>query len=141
MKIRHEHIREALTAWALYPGGRKTPAAAITEAYFAMGLTAPVLYSDDHLDALSRNTQKIFRWAESDSPAAAEKINQLLPAIERSMPPLLLARMRSYYSATFRELISRKERIDSDVEALFGAMIALSDQITNGGPAGNALVH
>ena len=57
------------------------------------------------------------------------------------MPPLLLARMRSYYSATFRELISRKERIDSDVEALFGAMIALSDRITNGGPAGNTQVH
>lgn len=34
MKIRHELIREALNAWALYPGGRKTPAAAIVEAYF-----------------------------------------------------------------------------------------------------------
>lgn len=25
MKIRHERIREAMNAWALYPGGRKTP--------------------------------------------------------------------------------------------------------------------
>jgi hypothetical protein len=38
MKIRHELIREALNAWALYPGGRKTPTAAIVDAYFSMGM-------------------------------------------------------------------------------------------------------
>ncbi|HGY4818900.1 TPA: toxin YdaT family protein [Klebsiella aerogenes] len=141
MKIRHEHIREALNAWALYPGGRKTPVFAITEAYFSMGLQTLELFDDSHPNALSRNTQKIFRWVESDSPAAVEKIQILLPAIERAMPPLLLAKMRSYYSVTFRELVSRKERIDNEVEALFGAMIALSDRITSSGPAGNALVH
>ena len=32
MKIKHERIREALNAWALYPGGRKTPVAAIVDA-------------------------------------------------------------------------------------------------------------
>lgn len=141
MKIRHERLREALNAWALYPGGRKTPVSAIVDAYFALGMTTPELYDESHPDALSRNIQKIYRWVESDSPAAVEKIAQLLPAIELAMPPLLLARVRSYYSDTFRDLISRKERIDSEVEALFGAMLAMSERIAGGGSSGNALIH
>ena len=57
------------------------------------------------------------------------------------MPPLLLARVRSYYSATFRELLHRKQRVDDEMEALFGAMIAISDRIADGGPSGNTLIH
>lgn len=78
MKIRHERIREAMNAWALYPGGRKTPVSAIVDAYFSLGMTAPELYDESHPDALSRNIQKIYRWVESDSPASIEKIAQLL---------------------------------------------------------------
>ncbi|MXF49975.1 Rha family transcriptional regulator [Raoultella sp. Lac2] len=141
MKIRHERIREAMNAWALYPGGRKTPVSAIVAAYFALGMKSPELYDEGHPDALSRNIQKIYRWVEGDSAASVEKINQLLPAIEYAMPPILLARMRSYYSDTFRELLSRKERIDNEVEALFGAMIALSSRVAGGGSSGNALIH
>lgn len=141
MKIRHERIREAMNAWALYPGGRKTPVSAIVDAYFSLGMTAPELYDESHPDALSRNIQKIYRWVESDSPASIEKIAQLLPAIERAMPPLLLARVRSYYSETFRELLHRKQRVDEEMEALFGAMIAISDRIADGGPSGNTLIH
>ncbi|MGU5885577.1 toxin YdaT family protein [Klebsiella pneumoniae] len=141
MKIRHERIREAMSAWALYPGGRKTPVAAIVDAYFALGMTTPPLYDESHHDAQSRNIQKIYRWVESDSPAAVEKIAQLLPAIERAMPPLLLARMRSHSSDTFRELLERKQRVDDEMEALFGAMIAMSDRISGGGSSGNALSH
>ena len=141
MKIRHERIREAMNAWALYPGGRKTPVSAIVAAYFALGMTAPDLYDESHPDALGRNVQKIYRWVESDSAASVEKIAQLLPAIEQAMPPLLLARMRSYYSATFRELLQRKQRVDDEMEALFGAMIAMSGRIAGGGPSGNTLTH
>lgn len=141
MKIRHERIREAMNAWALYPGGRKTPVSAIVDAYFSMGMTTPELYDESHPDAMSRNIQKIYRWVASDSPASIEKIAQLLPAIERAMPPLLLARVRSYYSATFRELLHRKQRVDDEMEALFGAMIAISDRIADGGSSGNTLIH
>ena len=140
MKIKHERIREALNAWALYPGGRKTPVAAIVDAYFALGMTTPELYDESHPNSLSLNVQKIYRWVESDSPASIEKIAQLLPAIERAMPPLL-ARVRSYYSETFRELLHRKQRVDDEMEALFGAMIAISDRIADGGPSGNTLIH
>lgn len=57
------------------------------------------------------------------------------------MPVFLQARMRSHSSATCRDLVQRKERIDREVEALFGAMIALSDRADGGGPAGNIMVH
>jgi Protein of unknown function (DUF1019). len=148
MKIKHEQIREAVMAWSelpvrpsMKPGGRKTPAAQISEAYFSLGLTSPLLHDDSHPDALARNTQKIFRWLEGDTSVAKAKIKKLLPAIEKAMPALLLAKMRSYNSETFRELIACKERIDSEVDALFGAMIALSERANDSGPAGNTVVH
>lgn len=90
MKIKHEHIRMAMNAWAR-PDGEKVPAAGITQAYFELGMTFPELYDDSHPEALARNTQKIFRWVEKDTPDAVEKIQALLPAIEKAMPPLLVA--------------------------------------------------
>ncbi|EOK2605622.1 toxin YdaT family protein, partial [Escherichia coli] len=103
MKIKHEHIRMAMNAWA-HPDGEKVPAAKITKAHFELGMTFPELYDDSHPEALARNTQKIFRWVEKDTPDAVKKIQALLPAIEKAMPPLLVARMRSHSSAYFREL-------------------------------------
>ena len=75
MKIKHEHIRMAMNAWA-HPDGEKVPAAKITKAYFELGMTFPELYDDSHPEALARNTQKIFRWVEKDTPDAVEKIAQ-----------------------------------------------------------------
>ncbi|HFV8254112.1 TPA: toxin YdaT family protein, partial [Escherichia coli] len=110
MKIKHEHIRMAMNAWAR-PDGEKVPAAEITRVYFELGMTFPELYDDSHPEALARNTQKIFRWVEKDTPDAVEKIQALLPAIEKAMPPLLVARMRSHSSAYFRELLETRERL------------------------------
>ncbi|HBP9027798.1 TPA: Rha family transcriptional regulator, partial [Escherichia coli] len=53
MKIKHEHIRMAMNAWA-HPDGEKVPAAEITQAYFELGLTFPELYDDSHPEALGR---------------------------------------------------------------------------------------
>lgn len=86
MKIKHEHIRMAMNAWA-HPDGEKVPAAKITKAYFELGMTFPELYDDSHPEALARNTQKIFRWLDKDTPDAVEKMQALLPAIEKAMPP------------------------------------------------------
>lgn len=72
MKIKHEHIRMAMNAWA-HPDGEKVPAAKITKAYFELGMTFPELYDDSHPEALARNTQKIFRWLDKDTPDAVEK--------------------------------------------------------------------
>ncbi|EEC7238956.1 Rha family transcriptional regulator, partial [Escherichia coli] len=47
MKIKHEHIRMAINAWA-YPDGEKVPAAEIARTYFELGMTFPELYDDSH---------------------------------------------------------------------------------------------
>ncbi|EPF4170193.1 toxin YdaT family protein [Escherichia albertii] len=133
MKIKHEHIRMVMNAWA-HPDGEKVPAAEITRAYFELGMTFPELYDDSHPEALARNTQKIFRWVEKDTPDAVKKIQALLPAIEKAMPPLLVARMRSHSSAYFRERLVR------DADDFIAVAIAGFNQINRGGPAGNAVV-
>ncbi|MDU5473990.1 MULTISPECIES: toxin YdaT family protein [unclassified Pantoea] len=138
MKIKHQHIREALLAWARAADGRKVAANAIADAYFRLGMSG-LLYSSDHPRAQSNNVQRIFRWAESDSLASQRKLQALLPAIEKAMPIFLVARMRSHSSEACRDLILRKARIDSEMEAMIGAIIALSDRVDGSGPAGNFL--
>ncbi|EFI8707976.1 Rha family transcriptional regulator [Escherichia coli] len=141
MKIKHEHIRMAMNAWA-HPDGEKVPAAKITKAYFELEMTFPELYDDSHPEAMARNTQKIFRWVEKDTPDAVKKIQALLPAIEKAMPPPLVARMRSHSSAYFRELVETKERLVKDIDDFVASAIVLFDQMNRGGPAGNTLaVH
>ncbi|EEU3716948.1 Rha family transcriptional regulator [Escherichia coli] len=141
MKIKHEHIRMAMNAWA-HPDGEKVPAAKITKAYFELGMTFPELYDDSHPEAMARNTQKIFRWVEKDTPDAVKKIQALLPAIEKAMPPPLVAGMRSHSSAYFRELVETKERLVKDIDDFVASAIVLFDQMNRGGPAGNTLaVH
>lgn len=141
MKIKHEHIREALLAWAGGAGAEKVPAGKIADAWFGLKLTGLNLYRDDHPNALGLNTQKIYRWAKSDSLASQRKLQLLLPAIEKAMPVYLLARMRSYSSDRYRELLYRKQRVDDEMEALFGAMMAISERADGSGPAGNTLIH
>jgi len=62
---------------------KKVPAAGITQAYFELGMTFPELYDDSHPEALARNTQKIFRWVEKDTPDAVEKIQALYQRSKR----------------------------------------------------------
>lgn len=141
MKIKHEHIREALIAWADGAKGEKVPAGEIADAWFALNLSGLDLHGSDNPEALSRNTQKIYRWAKSDSRDSKQKMQRLLPAIEKAMPVFLLAQMRSHSSDYYREMLHRKQRVDDEMEALFGAMIAISDRIADGGSSGNTLIH
>ncbi|EFJ4038442.1 Rha family transcriptional regulator [Escherichia coli] len=139
MKIKHEHIRMAMNVWA-HPDGEKVPAAKITKAYFELGMTFPELYDDSHPEALARNTQKIFRWLDKDTPDAVEKMQALLPAIEKAMPPLLVARMRSHSSEYYREIVERRDLLVKDVDDFVASAVVLYDQMNRGGPAGNAVV-
>ncbi|EFI4243332.1 Rha family transcriptional regulator [Escherichia coli] len=139
MKIKHEHIRMAMNAWA-YPDGEKVPAAEIARTYFELGMTFPELYDDSHPEALARNTQKIFRWVEKDTPDAVEKIQALLPAIEKAMPPLLVARMRSHSSEYYREIVERRDRLVKDVDDFVAVAIAWGTLTNSGGQSGNAVV-
>ncbi|EHM4464104.1 Rha family transcriptional regulator [Escherichia coli] len=139
MKIKHEHIRMAMNAWA-HPDGEKVPAAEIARTYFELGMTYPELYDDSHPDALGLNTQKIFRWVKKDTPDAVEKLQALLPAIEKAMPPVLVARMRSHSSEYYREIVERRDRLVKDVDDFVALAVVLYDQVNRGGPAGNAVV-
>ncbi|EKD0764496.1 Rha family transcriptional regulator [Escherichia coli] len=139
MKIKHEHIRMAMNAWA-HPDGEKVPAAEITRAYFELGMTFPELYDDTHPGALGLNTQKIFRWVKKDTPDAVEKIQALLPAIEKAMPPLLVARMRSHSSEYYREIVERRDRLVKDVDDFVAVAIAWGTLTNSGGQPGNAVV-
>ncbi|ENB4960389.1 Rha family transcriptional regulator [Escherichia coli] len=139
MKIKHEHIRMAMNAWA-HPDGEKVPAAKITKAYFELGMTFPELHDDSKHNALYLNTQKIFRWLKKDTPDAVEKIQALLPAIEKAMPPPLVARMRSHSSEYHREIVERRDRLVKDIDEFVASAIVLFDQMNRGGPAGNAVV-
>lgn len=139
MKIKHEHIRMAMNAWA-HPDGEKVPAAEITRVYFELGMTFPELHDDSKHNALYLNTQKIFRWLKKDTPDAVEKIQALLPAIEKAMPPPLVARMRSHSSAYFRELVETHERLVRDADELVAVVIAGFNQMNRGSPAGNIVV-
>ncbi|UMR98448.1 toxin YdaT family protein [Escherichia coli] len=139
MKIKHEHIRMAMNAWA-YPDGEKVPAAAIARAYFELGMTYPELHNDDRHNALYLNTQKIFRWLDKDTPDAVEKIQALLPAIEKAMPPLLVARMRSHSSEYYRDIVERRDRLVKDVDDFVAAAIAWGTMTNSGGQPGNAVV-
>lgn len=129
----------AMNAWA-YPDGEKVPAAEIARTYFELGMTFPELYDDTHPGALGLNTQKIFRWVKKDTPDAVEKIQALLPAIEKAMPPLLVARMRSHSSEYYREIVERRDRLVKDVDDFVASAVVLYDQMNRGGPAGNAVV-
>uniref|UniRef100_UPI001BFFDEAC toxin YdaT family protein n=1 Tax=Escherichia coli TaxID=562 RepID=UPI001BFFDEAC len=87
-----------------------------------------------------RNTQKIFRWLDKDTPDAVEKMQALLPAIEKAMPPLLVARMRSHSSEYYREIVERRDRLVKDVDDFVAAAIAWGTLPNSGGQHGNAVV-
>ena len=81
------------------------------------------------------------RSTRKESSAASDVYKrQLLPAIEKAMPPLLVARMRSHSSEYYREIVERRDRLVKDVDDFVASAVVLYDQMNRGGPAGNAVV-
>lgn len=86
MEIKHEQIRDALRGWAT-EATQRTVAAEITRAYFKLKMQAPQLAQIERADgsvddaAWHNNKQQIFRWLDSDSAGARQKIRELQPAI------------------------------------------------------------
>ena len=97
IKIPHQLMRETLRGWANEITQRGV-AERITREYLRLGLNAPRLavieYADGTVDfdAWHNNKQQLFRWLDSESPAAQLKIQQLMPAILGAMPTELRAR-------------------------------------------------
>lgn len=79
MEIKHEQIRDALRGWAT-EATQRTVAAEITRAYFKLKMQAPQLAQIERADgsvddaAWHNNKQQIFRWLDSDSAGARQKI-------------------------------------------------------------------
>ena len=141
MKIKHEHIRMAIDAWLLYPKvTRKEIADAIAKAYFELEMDYPVMHNPASVEGMGLNIQNIFRWIKKDTPEAVRDLQALLPAIEKAMPPLLVAYMRSHSSDYFRELVETRERLVRDADDFVAVAITGFNQMNRGGPAGNAVV-
>lgn len=139
MKIKHEHIRMAMNAWA-HPDGEKVPAAKITKAYFELGMTFPELYDDSHPEALARNTQKIFRWVEKDTPDAVKKNSGVVTSNRKSNATSAGGPNAQPQFSLFRELVETRERLVRDADDFVAVAIAGFNQMNRGGPAGNAVV-
>ena len=104
-------------------------------------MTFPELYDDSHPEALARNTQKIFRWLDKDTPDAVEKMQALLPAIEKAMPPLLVARMRSHSSEYYREIVERRDRLVKDVDDFVASAVVFYEQQASWSCLGRVRLH
>ncbi|CAI1698913.1 MULTISPECIES: toxin YdaT family protein [Serratia] len=142
MEIKHEHIASALFIWSRV-AKQEVITALIAEKLHEVEPGSNLLQHPDESNASHNNRQKIFRvtngWVNGDTEGQRRKLRMLLPAIEKVMPPFLVAKMWSYSSDTYRDLVTRKERIDGEVDALFGAMIAMSEQVSGNGPAGSSM--
>ncbi|WP_140921167.1 toxin YdaT family protein [Limnobaculum xujianqingii] len=91
MKITHDAIREEIEAWAIGVG-QKTIVALVTKEANKLGLSDLLPpYSNDI--ELYNNRQQFFRWVRSNHRSAVEKVSQLWPAIEKSLPGERRARL------------------------------------------------
>ncbi|MEW7001436.1 toxin YdaT domain-containing protein [Serratia ureilytica] len=108
MEIKHEQIRDALRGWAT-EATQRTVAAEITRAYFKLEMQAPQLAQIERADgsvddaAWHNNKQQIFRWLDSDSAGARQKIRELQPAILAALPAVLRARLVAGNSIEYRQ--------------------------------------
>ncbi|WP_368750324.1 hypothetical protein [Klebsiella aerogenes] len=148
MDIKHAHIEMTLRSWRTQQKPEEI-ARLIAQELHKLDSGTSLLANPEAPGARHNNCQKIFRaesgWINGYTVAQRSKMRALLPAIERALledgKPRLLAQMRSYSSEPFRELVDRTTRIDSEVDALFGVMLSMSERHYGGGPAGNNLYH
>ncbi|MBU9866786.1 toxin YdaT family protein [Rahnella aceris] len=127
MEIKHDHIRDALINWSVADSQRNVTLQ-ITRAYFALGISAPVLQRIEREDqtvdysAWHNNQQSILqRWSYGDTPAARKKISQLLPAILAAMPPEMRASLIAGNSVQFLAMQALKENQEAITAALLNA--------------------
>lgn len=148
MEIKHEHIAMTLWNWCALRKQEEI-ARLIAQEMHKIDSSTSLLANPEAPRSRHNNCQKIFRagsgWINGYTVAQRTKMRTLLPAIENALledgKARLLAQMRSYSSEPFRELVDRTTRIDSEVDALFGVMLSMSERHYGSGPAGNNLFH
>lgn len=127
MKIKYEHLRDAVANWAVAESQRSVTLK-ITRAYFDLGLTNPPLqrveFADGTVDyaALHNNKQNILqRWLHGDTPAARRKILDLTPAILEAMPMAMRAMLASGNSVEYLATQALREHQEAIAAALLNA--------------------
>lgn len=118
MKIKHEHIRQVIDAWLLYPNvGREKVADAIATAYFELGMTYPPMHETGTTEGLDSNIQNIFRWLKKDTPDAVNKIQALIPAILAILPRDLRNYLSIYDTAGRRAMLAAQDALCVAIDA------------------------
>lgn len=148
MDNKFEHASHMVRVW-LTLVKQESAARQIAEKLHELDTKTSLLVHPGAPGAANINRQRIFRtddgWINGRTAAQRTKFMLLLPAIELAIIESghinLVMKMRSHASATIRELVERRERIDSEVDALFGVMLTMSARQYGGGPAGGSLFH
>ncbi|WMY76411.1 toxin YdaT family protein [Buttiauxella selenatireducens] len=129
MEIKHSVVRDTVRVWAAKE--RRGPVSTkITNAYFEMGCKGLPLHKIDASvpdcdlsGAIHINQQNIFRWLDSDSQSAKNKVSQLLPAILSVLPHPLSARIVLANSVEYRALQLAKTAVIDATDAYVAATV------------------
>ncbi len=105
-------------------------------------MTFPELYDDSHPEALARNTQKIFRWVEKDTPDAVKKNSGAVTGDRKGNATFAGGPNAQPQFSLFSGAGGDGERLVRDADDLVAVAIAGFNQMNRGGPAGNIVaVH
>ncbi|WP_368750313.1 hypothetical protein [Klebsiella aerogenes] len=148
MAVTFEQATQMVRTW-LISEKQEIAARKIAEKLHEIDIKTSLLVHPDTAGAANINRQRLFRvddgWINGRTAAQRTKFMLLLPAIELAIIESghikLVMKMRSYSSETIRELTQRRERIESDLDSLFGVILSMSERPYGGGPAGNSLYH
>ncbi len=148
MEIKHEHIAATLQAWKVKTKPEEIARLiAVEEHTINPGSTR--LYDPEERGSRDKNRQRLFRtpggWIYGETAYQRKNLMSLLPAIENALKnsqnARLLAYMQSFSSEPMHELTQRAKRLESEIEAIFGAIISMIDRHQGSGPAGGNLFH
>lgn len=119
MEIKHESIREALRAWAVETN-REYVGGLVAGAYFGLGGTELFMQMNAPT-AFHVNQQKLFRWLDSYTPAARQKVRELLPAILEVLPWQRKAKLLKIATREYRLRERAVEFTNSEAKAYVDA--------------------
>lgn len=100
MKIQHDAMCIELRSWAAETK-QEIVAAEVAQAYFDLGGGDIPFTPNVNEQATYNNKQRLFRWIDSDTEKAREKVSELVPAILRALPAERRARLENPNSVNY----------------------------------------
>ncbi|HHX8749686.1 toxin YdaT family protein [Morganella sp. GD04133] len=124
---KNQILKKEIEAWAV-DKGQEHVAIEISRAYFFIthderSRLHPIEDRAGNADwkAINNNRQQIFRWLRGNSPAAARKFSELIPAIKTALPADRLARVNGDESVNYLASLAIKEFAAAISETLLGS--------------------